>query len=174
MKNKATTFLIGFFLVFTAFSYSANKNTPSFAQTITKRFTKQWYNTPQEKVYLQTDKPYYSAGEELWFKGYLVNATTLEPTALSQFIYVELIDKSDSVLYRVKIKRNSFGFDGQMKLKPEIPSGYYTLRAYTSWMQNLPADFFFTKSILIGNDINERVISKITYGTPINGMVPVT
>jgi formylmethanofuran dehydrogenase subunit E len=51
---------------------------------------------------VQTDKPYYSAGEEIWFKAYLVNETTLEPNALSQFVYVELIDKMDSVLYRVK------------------------------------------------------------------------
>lgn len=28
---------------------------------------------PQEKLYLQLDKPYYGAGESIWFKGYLVN-----------------------------------------------------------------------------------------------------
>ena len=31
---------------------------------------------PQEKLYLQLDKPYYGAGESIWFKGYLVNAIT--------------------------------------------------------------------------------------------------
>jgi len=174
MKNKATTFLIGFFLVLTAFSYSANKNTPNFAEIIARRFTKQWYNTPQEKVYLQTDKPYYSAGEELWFKGYLVNATTLEPSALSQFIYVELIDKLDSVHYRIKIKKDSLGFSGHIKLKAEIPSGYYSLRAYTYWMQNVVSDFFFSKNILIGNGIDDRITSKIVYGTLVNGKIPVT
>jgi hypothetical protein len=50
-----------------------------------------------------------------------VNETTLEPNPLSQFVYVELINKMDSVLYRVKIKKDSLGFAGHIKLKPEIP-----------------------------------------------------
>jgi hypothetical protein len=173
MKNKATAFLIGCFLTLTASSYSANKITPDFAEIIVNRFTKQWYTTPQEKLYLQTDKPYYSAGEELWFKGYLVNATTLLPTSLSQFIYVELIDKTDSVFYRVKIKKDSLGFSGYIKLKPEIPSGYYSLRAYSYWMQNVGSDFFFSKNILIGNGIDNRITSSIVYGTIKDGKIPV-
>jgi TonB-dependent SusC/RagA subfamily outer membrane receptor len=174
MRKILTSILIGILIAISIKSYSANKIVPDFAQLITNRFIKQWVNTPQEKVYLQTDKPYYSAGEELWFKGYLVNATTLEPTALSQFIYVELIDKSDSVFYRVKIRKDSLGFSGHLKLKPEIPSGYYALRAYTYWMQNIDKDFFFRKNILIGNGIDDNVTSKITYGTPIDGLIPVT
>ena len=150
------------------------KNEQSFAQTITDRFTKQWYDFSQEKVYLQTDKPYYSAGEEIWFKGYLVNATTLEPTAKSQFIYVELIDKLDSVQYRIKIKKDSLGFYGHIKIKPEISAGSYSLRAYTYWMQNAGTDFFYSKNIFIGNGIDDRVTSKIFYGTPIDGKIPVT
>ena len=173
MKNK-TLFLIGLFLSVSVFSFTANKKiTPDFSQIITSRFTKQWYNFPQEKLYLQTDKPYYSAGEEIWFKGFLVNATTHKTNALSQFIYVELIDKRDTVLYRVKIKKDSLGFDGHIKLKPEVPSGYYKLRAYTYWMQNVGTDYFYSKNILIGNSIDDRVSSKIVYGTPVNGQIPV-
>jgi len=172
-KISVSVFLVFFFTLFTQ-SYSANTIVPDFAQIITNRFTKQWVGTPQEKLYLQTDKPYYSAGEELWFKGYLVNATTLEPTAYSRFVYVELISKQDSVLYRVKIKKDSLGFDGHLKLKAEIPSGYYSLRAYTYWMQNTPGEFFYSKNILIGNGIDDRVTSKITYGTAVGGLIPVT
>lgn len=174
MKNKATYFLIGIFIALTSYSHCANKIEPDFAEIIADRFANQWINSFQEKVYLQTDKPYYSAGEDIWFKAYLVNATTIEPTALSHFVYVELIDKSDSVFYRVKIKKDSLGFSGHLKLKPEIPSGYYTLHAYTYWMQNASNDFFFNKIILIGNEIDDRISSKIDYGTPVNGLVPVT
>ena len=174
MRKIILPILFVLFLTFSEFVYSIDNIETKFGQLINARFTSQWMDAPQEKIYVQTDKPYYSAGEDLWFKGYLVNETTLEPTTLSQFIYVELSDKKDSVFYRVKIKRNSFGFDGHLKLKSELPSGNYTLRAYTTWMQNLPTDFFFTKSILIGNEIDEKVISKITYGTPQNGLVPVS
>jgi TonB-dependent SusC/RagA subfamily outer membrane receptor len=175
--RKIFTFIISIlFLAINTQSFSANNTTPDFRELITNRFSKLWMNTPQEKVYLQTDKPYYSAGEEIWFKGYLVNATTLEPTALSKFVYVELIDKLDSVFYRVKIKKDSldFGFAGHIKLKPEVPFGYYSLRAYTYWMQNVPKEYFFSKNLLIGNGIDDRVTSKITYGTQVDGLIPVT
>jgi len=174
MRKKHTTIFLGLFITLFIQSYSQNKIVPDFATLITNRFSKQWINTPQEKVYLQTDKPYYSAGEEIWFKGYLVNATTLKPTAYSKFMYVELISKLDSVIYRIKIKKDSLGFAGHIRLKPEIPSGNYSLRAYTYWMQNTPEEFFFSKNILIGNGIDNRINSNITYGMPVNGLVPVT
>ena len=119
---------VSFLLLVISLSFytkSAYAQVPSFAEKIATRFDKQWINLPQEKVYIQTDKPYYSAGEEIWFKGYLVNATTLMPNALSQFIYVELISKADTVLSRVKIKRDSLGFEGHIKLNAEMQAGYY-------------------------------------------------
>jgi len=175
MKNKITSIVIGLFLTLSVIQASVPKKmNPDFSQEITSRFTNQWVNFPQEKVYVQTDKPYYSAGEEIWFKAYLVNETTLEPNSLSQFVYVELINQMDSVLYRVKIKKDSTGFAGHLKLKPEIPIGTYSLRAYTYWMQNVGTDFFFSKNILIGNKIDDRITSKITYAAAVDGLIPAT
>src|ERR1035437_4381412 len=174
MRNTIKSLFITLFLAVTVASNSANKIVPDFSQKITSRFANQWVNFPQEKVYVQTDKPYYSAGEEIWFKPYLVNETTLEPNFLSQFVYVELINKMDSVLYRVKIKKDSTGFAGHIKLKPETPNGNYSLRAYTYWMQNVGTDFFFSKNILIGNKIDDHISSKITYGTAVDGLIPAT
>ncbi len=155
------------------FSYSSEKDS-NFPETIVNQFAKLWRSVPQEKLYLHTDKPYYSAGENIWFKGYLVNATTHKPTALSQFIYVELINRIDTVVYRVKIRMDSLGFSGYLKIKPELPRGYYTLRAYTYWMQNATSDFFFRKSIYIGNPIDDTTTSQIAYGEAINGIIPVS
>jgi hypothetical protein len=174
MRNIISSVFLGCFLVLSVVLNAADKIEQSFSDIITHRFTNQFVYAPNEKVYLQTDKPYYSAGEDLWFKGYLVNATTNEPTALSQYLYVELIDKSDSVCYRVKIKRDSLGFSGHLKLKAEQPSGTYALRAYTLWMQNVDNSFFFSKNIMIGNAIDDNVNPVITYGTPSDGLIPVT
>jgi len=167
-------FFLGLLFSITLLSFSANNQTPNFTQIISKRFAKQWVNSPQEKVYLQTDKPYYSAGENVWFKGYVVNAASHLPNSLSQFIYVELIDKSNAVISRVKIKKDSLGFAGSIVLKPELSSGSYALRAYTCWMQNASTDFFFHKNIYIGNAIDDFVSSQISYGKSINDKTPVT
>mgnify|MGYP007026187750 FL=1 len=47
---------------------------------------------PKEKLYLHLDKPFYGAGEKIWFKGYLVNAITHQDNAQSNFIITELIN----------------------------------------------------------------------------------
>ncbi len=172
MRNRFTTVLLGLFLAISIFA--APKKATDFKKTIINQFAKQVSSSAQEKIYVQTDKPYYSAGEEIWFKCYLVNATTFEPNALSKFVYVELIDKRDSVLCRVKLKADSLGFAGHIKLKPETPMGQYVLRSYTYWMQNTGKDFFYSKTVLIGNPIDDQVSTQITYGNPVDGKIPVT
>lgn len=155
MKSTYRFLIAGllFLLSFTSF-VSINKG-EDYSNLIIRRFNKIWMGEPQEKVYIQTDKPYYSAGEDIWLKGYVVNATTHQLPSLSRFLYVELTNPSDSLISRIKIRRDSVGFAGSIKLKSDLAEGYYSLRAFTYWMQNASSDFFFTKRIYIGNKIIE-------------------
>jgi len=162
-----------FFSCFTNVSLSQTVQ-PDFSDQVIARFYNQVMQLPQEKLYIQTDKPYYSAGENIWFKGYLLNAITHTSTVQSKFIYVELINQSDSVYQRVKIRKDSIGFVGNFKLSAQIPFGYYTLRAYTSWMRNTGDDFFFRKHIFIGNPIDDAVNSSTSYSKPRDGVVVAT
>ena len=162
------------FLIFISFPlYSGNPQAPNYSQLISSRFYQQWAKITQEKVYIQTDKPYYNAGEDIWFKGYVLNAATHIPNSISRYLYVELIDKSDMVVSRVKIRKDSLGFYGYIKLSPELQPGMFALRAYTYYMQNVSTDFFFSKNIYIGNSIDDRVDCHITYGNVINNTLPV-
>ncbi len=107
-----------------------------------------------EKLYIQTDKPYYSAGENIWLKGFLVNAITHRPLDLSNYIYVELTNRKGEIVNHIKIKRDSVsGFNGYFKLKPKMDAGDYSIRAYTKWMTNSNPDFFFEKTIEIVSPI---------------------
>ena len=47
---------------------------------------------PREKVYLHTDNDAYMEGETLWFRAYVVRASTLRPDPVSKVLYVELLD----------------------------------------------------------------------------------
>jgi hypothetical protein len=143
-------------------------------KTIATRFTKIWFHAPQEKVYLHTDKTYYSAGEDIWFSAHLVNAATHKPDTRSRFVYVELIDRVDSVLTRIKLKRDDAGIAGKISIPAELAADEYVLRAYTYWMQNAGPDFFFYKKIMIGNQIDDRIKMDYSFGTPANGTIPLT
>lgn len=108
----------------------------------------------QEKLYLHLDKPYYAVGEQIWFKGYLVNSSTHVMDMPDHFIYVELINQENKILCRQKIKKNEGGFYGNLLLPPDMEAGEYTLRGYTNWMRNVDSDFFFQKNIHIANTLN--------------------
>ncbi|MBP8067716.1 MAG: hypothetical protein KAY27_04070, partial [Pedobacter sp.] len=44
--------------------------------------------SPQEKAHLHLDKPYYTAGDHIWFKAYVLDEHSLNPSALSSVLYV--------------------------------------------------------------------------------------
>jgi hypothetical protein len=118
---------------------------------------------PKEKLYLHLDKPFYGAGEKIWFKGYLVNAITHQDNAQSNFIITELINRSDSIVERKKIRRDSLGFHNAFTLPATLPAGDYYLRGYSNWMLNEDPDFFFSRNIKIGNSIDNTIVSSIEY-----------
>ncbi|MCL2727298.1 MAG: hypothetical protein FWD56_02840 [Bacteroidales bacterium] len=105
---------------------------------------------PQEKIYVHTDKPYYVSGETIWFRAYLVDAVTHIPAFASRYVYVELINRLDSVVTRVKIREADEAYHGHLLIHENTPEGNYTLRAYTTYMRSLDEEYFFTKNVFIG------------------------
>ena len=123
----------------------------------------QLQGTHQEKLYLHLDKPYYGAGDNIWYKGYLVNATSHLENPKSNFIITELINRTDSVILRKKIRRDSLGFQNAFTLPSTLPAGDYYIRGYTNWMQNEDPVFFYSRNLQIGNSIDVTILSTIEY-----------
>ena len=118
---------------------------------------------PQEKLYLHLDKPFYGAGEKIWFKGYLVNSVTHQDNTQSNFIITELVNRSDSIVERKKIRRDSLGFHNAFTLPPTLPAGDYYLRGYSNWMLNQEPEFFYSRNLKIGNSLDNTIVSNIEY-----------
>jgi len=147
--------IIGFISFSISFCLAAEQ--PELQEAISKRFGRIWSQIPQEKVYLHTDKYQYSAGETIWLKAYIVNATTHSPDTKSQYIYVELLDSAFKTSQRLKLHRKGVGAHGSFKLAADFKPGEYTLRGYTYWMQNAGTEYFFHKKISVGNLIDTRM-----------------
>lgn len=106
---------------------------------------------PQEKIHLHTDRTIYIPGEKIWFKAYVVDAFSHQSPTPSEFVYVEMINASDSLVHRVMVGKDENGlFHGHIFLSEKVPEGDYTLRAYTRYLENLGDDYFFKKNIKIG------------------------
>ncbi|MFI3324183.1 MAG: hypothetical protein SNI45_06120 [Rikenellaceae bacterium] len=148
MKNRILQFVI-LLLLTTHLKSHAQEVEVDYTNEVIASMMEYYSLGIDEKLYLQLDKPYYSSGERIWIKGYLRNAITHASLPHSNFIYVELIAKGDRLVNRVKIKRDSTGFNGYMILDAEMSPGDYTLRGYTRWMTNKDEEYFFSRSLSI-------------------------
>lgn len=117
---------------------------------------------PQEKVYLQLDKPYYAIGDDIWFKAY-VTTDNHQLSAISGVLNVELINDRDSVKESLKLPMISGLTWGDFTLPDTLKEGNYHIRAYTNWMRNAGEEYFFDKPITISNSITNNVFTNTTY-----------
>ncbi|MES2417928.1 MAG: TonB-dependent receptor plug domain-containing protein [Bacteroidota bacterium] len=125
-----------------------------------EEFTRKY---PQEKVHLHLDKPYYAIGDDIWFKAYVIDSRTSEPTNISKVLYVELINEQDSLKTQLKLPMQSGITWGDFKLPDSLSEGNYRIRAYTQWMRNAGPQFFFDKTIKIGNSWANKVFTSTAY-----------
>lgn len=118
---------------------------------------------PQEKVYLHTDRDHYEAGDKVWLRAYLANAITHQESKYSRYVYVELLDRQDSIYARVKLAYQDSVFAGYVPLSKKLPQGDYFLRAYSYWMQNAGDDYIGRKKIRVINPESSKVQTDIRF-----------
>ncbi len=107
---------------------------------------------PQEKIYLQFDRPSYWANDDIWFKAYLKDSPIPDCN-----LYVELLNSSGTVIHKKMYwAQNGLAY-GDFQLEDSISSGIYQIRAYTNYMRNFDEHGFFRKDLVILN-IQDKVI----------------
>ena len=140
--------LVAAFLLMVSLKAAGQNKELLTLQNSVENYTK---NNLQEKLYVHTDKNFYVANEICWFKIYNVDAIFNKPLNISKVAYVELIDNNNKAVWQEKIALNEGTGNGSILIPSAIVTGNYTLRAYTNWMKNFNASFFFEKKISILN-----------------------
>jgi hypothetical protein len=107
-----------------------------------------------EKLYVHTDKSTYVNNEICWFKIYTLDGFFHQPLSLNKVAYIELLDEQNIAILQEKIGLNNASGNGSFQLPANIPTGKYTMVAYTNWMKNFDPQFFFSKPITIINTQN--------------------
>lgn len=117
---------------------------------------------PQEKIYLHLDKPFYAAGDNIWFKAYLVEATLHHLDSQSRVVYVDLIDDQKTIFKHQMLYAAGGVTFGDFQLPDTLREGRYAIRAYTNYMKNFGEDFFFTREFSVLNPLRAQIISDTT------------
>lgn len=126
------------------------------ADQLEQKFIRYGEHVLQEKLYMHVDRNFYLAGDILWCKLYLVDASLHQPLDISKVAYVEVLDENNTAVLQAKISIQKGKGNGSLSLPVSIRSGNYKIRAYTNWMKNNGADYFFEKPITIVNTQRSR------------------
>ena len=89
MKKLYTIIFSIFIFAFLGFYLS----TDPFISKIKGQLEKLSVQFPQEKIYVQTDRQIYIAGEDLWMKVYLREANSMSPTQTVSYTHLTLPTK---------------------------------------------------------------------------------
>src|SRR5690606_7769207 len=149
------------FIVFFLFLFSSAQGQD--IQQFLEKLQDHSLSNAQEKVYLHTDKPVYSAGENIFFKSYSTIGSANLFSSLSGILYAELISPANEIVQRVTISTPMGIGVGDFTLSDTITEGVYRVRAYTNWMKNAGEDYFFDKKIPIYNGRSDNVITHTVF-----------
>jgi len=149
MKKLYISITLGIIIVFTTLSFSSISQEYMLLQKVKAILTNYGRNLAPEKTYLHTDKDFYTNGETIWFKTYLVDGISHDRSDKSKVVYVELVNDRDSVVIKRKLFVDTIGASGDIQIDKNIEQGEYTLRSYTKYMLNEKDPVIFEKSIPI-------------------------
>jgi TonB-dependent Receptor Plug Domain len=123
-------------------------------ESILKKMQQYHTERPQEKLYLHFDKPFYAAGEDVWFKAYIMEASMHSLDSQSSVVYVELINDAQTIVSRKVLYAAGGVTFGDFQLPDTLQEGRYLIRAYTNYMRNAGEDFFFKKELTLLNPVS--------------------
>jgi len=118
---------------------------------IMPKFTAYSQKHQVEKAYLHFDKPYYAAGDTMYFKAYLTQGEAHRLSHTSGVLYAELINDRNKVSNSIRMLVTDGVAWGDFALPRSLPKGNYRVRAYTQWMRNNGDEYLFTANIPIGS-----------------------
>jgi hypothetical protein len=109
-----------------------------------------------EKTYLQLDKTHYLPGDTVWFKAYTVMGEDHQLSTISNVLHVRLLNNRDSVISSLNLPLSSGTGWGDIALPVASKTGDYHLQAYTNWMRNFDAAYFFDRQISVGDVVQQK------------------
>ncbi|MCH7413433.1 TonB-dependent receptor plug domain-containing protein [Belliella sp. R4-6] len=163
MKKVLRTQLPLFLIFIVSFSFwSFQKNDP-LTQKILDYFSNLQSEFPVEKVHLHLDKKAYTLGEDIWFSAYVTAGGVQVPSPLSKTLYVDLFDGEGKLVMQKKVFiEDGFG-NGDFKLPDFGNEGVYSIKAYTAWMENFGAEYFYHQNIEIYDGSNAVFFPSLTF-----------
>ncbi|MBW6482347.1 MAG: hypothetical protein K0B10_04730 [Vicingaceae bacterium] len=116
---------------------------------------------PEDRVYVQLDKPLYKPGETIWLSAFIRNASNMKASDKSDILYVELIDPKGNVSQKHQLIARKGKTNADFLLDENVMGGIYKVKAYTNWQKN--TNNFFEKEIQVQKVVLPRLKMKMEF-----------
>lgn len=149
MKRKKIFFLI-FLILFSVNCFSAG------IDNAVANLKHQVLDYPQEKLFIQMNKPVYEAGDTIWFRGHTATEAFHLPSALSRGIFVHMYGPDGKILENfglLPVDKNTYS--SFIVLPESYPEGEYMIKAYTERMKAKRVNAYFTKKFIVKNSVRK-------------------
>jgi TonB-dependent SusC/RagA subfamily outer membrane receptor len=146
MKTILLFFTFIFCIRCGAFAQSDN-----YALNIADKLKKYFSTYDPEKAYLQFDRPFYAAGDTIYFKAYVTQGGNHKLSDVSGVLHVDFINSDKKIDQSINLRLDSGVCWGDFALPDSLLPGNYRIRAYTNWMLNAGQLDFFDQTIPVGS-----------------------
>jgi hypothetical protein len=127
---------------------------------LVQKFSQYCKAVPREEIFIHCDRDEYISGENIWFNIYLIDRQSLKPSLNSRIVYFELLNTENRPVVQKRILVDNGLGPGQIVLPDTLSSGLYTIRAYTSWMENFLPYNCFMRKIVIYNTLSNKAFKR--------------
>jgi hypothetical protein len=117
---------------------------------------------PAETVLLSTDRSLYLAGEMIYLSATILESDNFMVSYLSKIIRIELMSSEGKAGIHNTLWSDNGTMAGIIRLPNNLPTGWYRLRAYTSWMRNRGSSLFAYRDLRIINPADAGRLNEYT------------
>lgn len=158
---KTNSLILFFLLIFINCGYAQIDDINT--QLLVNKFQDLSTNQNFDAIYLQTSKGAYETEEDLWFKGYVLDAQYLTPSLKSKTLFIQLIeDMTNQPVWEEKYEIKNGFVNGHLFLNDSLKAGTYTLVAYSSnSFFKGRKNFYAARKVRVFKEIKARIEQKL-------------
>ena len=146
---------------FISISINGDLKMNEFLSSLKEKLSNYNQSYPEDRVYVQLDKPLYKPGETIWLSAFIRNATDMKASDKSDILHVELIDPKGNVAQKHQLIAHKGKTNAEFLLDENVMGGIYKVKAYTNWQKN--TNDYFEKEIQVQKVVLPRLKMKMEF-----------
>ncbi len=123
------------------------------------------YSSTNEKVFVQLNNSIFITGEKLYYKAFIVNASTFQKCTENNIIFFELLSQSGKRCMSWRSNALNGMASGNISIPDTLSGGVYTFKAYSNQMKISDDAFYFATNILI-TKLREKELKSLLIQVP--------